>query len=301
MLALGAALAFGPAAWAGAETAPRLSARAVRRIAVSNNSFREMFVTPAGQTAQLTLLDFPAFVRTRLGLRNLELISTHFTSMSDAYCRELRASAKAAGCRIVNVLHSDRRVDMVGGDEASRAAGLQSVKDWMTRASTLGAGSLRTNANYTASNTLDENARVVAVFRELAEFGQGIGVKILVENHVGYTSSIANTLRVVREVDHPYCRAIVDWGNSSAADDDARAADIQILMPYVELVSAKGIEFDADGRHMSFDQARLVQAAETGGFRGMYSVDLYSERAPKDSVGAAASMIRTISEGLARG
>jgi hypothetical protein len=105
---------------------------------------------------------------------------------------------------------------------------------------------------------------------------------------------------VVASADHRWCRAIADWGNSPAKDNAQRVADMTRLMPYVDLVSAKGVEFDATNRHISYDPAQLVRAAEAGGYRGLYSVELYGPKAPADSVAAARHMIETVMTNLRR-
>jgi sugar phosphate isomerase/epimerase len=117
---------------------------------------------------------------------------------------------------------------------------------------------------------------------------------ILVENHYG-SAVIADAAAVVRAVDHPNCRALADWGNSAATSTAQRIADLSLLFPKLELVSAKGLHFDADYRHVDYDIGAIVRATEAAGFRGIYSIELWADQNPPDDpVRAAHTMLDTI-------
>lgn len=272
--------------------------RRQQRLSVSSPTFRELFRQTNPQvSAPFGLEDFPGFVRDRLGLSQVEMWSLHFDELSPDYCRRLRAAAANAGSRIVNIQLDSRKIDLAHTDPAERIRGVAAVKEWMDRAALCGATRLRSNVNMTSTGQPHEMELAIESFRELARHGQNIGVKILAENHVGLTSSIENTIALVRGVNDPWCRAIADWGNSPAQNDADRVADIARLMPYVELVSAKGKEFDAAGKHLSYDQAALVKSAEAGGFQGIYSVELWGTP-PTDNLVAVQGVIRTILDNL---
>lgn len=298
LLSLAASGLLAPLSSALAATtkSPRL-----QRLSVSSPTFRELFrKTNPDVTDPITLEDFPALVRDRLGLSQVEMWTVHFDDRTPEYCRRLRAAAERAGSSIVNIQYDDRQLNLADPDKAARAASVASVKQWMDRAALCGAPRLRTNVNLESTGQPDELELATESFSELARYGRSIGVKILAENHMGFTSSIDNTIALVRAVNDPWCRAIADWGNSPAKDDAGRVADIARLMPYVELVSAKGQAFDDAGRHLSYDQAALVKSAESGGFEGIYSVELWGAP-PADTVVAVHSVLRTIVENLKSG
>jgi sugar phosphate isomerase/epimerase len=207
-------------------------------------------------------------------------------------------AAHAARVRIVNIQLDDPSIDLADPNDVARAGSIGRVKQWMDRAALCGSPSLRTNVNINPPTQPIELDRVIASFAELARYGRRIGVVILVENHLGYTASIDRTIAVVSGVDDPWCRAIADWGNSPAADDAERIRDIGRLMPFTYLVSAKSVEFDTVGNHVTFDQAKLVQAAEASGYRGTYSIELYGPKPPPDPVAAARHVASTIAANL---
>ncbi|HWI86666.1 MAG TPA: TIM barrel protein, partial [Sphingomonas sp.] len=129
-------------------------------------------------------------------------------------------------------------------------------------------------------------------------------VKVLVENHTGYTTTPAAVAEIVRKVDHPFCRSLADWGNSAGDTTSERIADLALLFPTLALVSAKGIAFDTAYRHVGYDIAPLVKASEAAGFRGIYSVELYPARGsmpPPDALLAARSLVATIAQAIGTG
>ena len=269
------------------------------RLGVSSPSFRHLFRRSNPRAVDpIDLVGFPAFVKAQLGLANVEIWSLHFDAQTPEYCEGLRRAAETAGSRIINVQLDDPSLDLSAADDAARQRAIAGVKAWMDRARLCGSPSLRTNVNILPPKTPVSLATVIASCRTLADYGQAIGVKLLIENHVGYTATIDNTIAVVAGADHRWCRAIADWGNSPATDDAQRVADMTRLMPYVDLVSAKGVAFDPANRHIAYDVAKLVQAAEAGGYRGLYSIELYGPTAPQDSVAAARQMIDTVSANL---
>ena len=107
-----------------------------------------------------------------------------------------------------------------------------------------------------------------------------IGVKVLIENHTGFSADVNKVLTLLKAVNDPNCGAITDWGNSPATTIEERVADMQKLMPYLSLVSAKELEFDANNNHMSYDVVPLIKATEASGYRGIYSIEFYTDKNP---------------------
>jgi Sugar phosphate isomerases/epimerases len=82
-------------------------------------------------------------------------------------------------------------------DPAKRAATIKAVKGWMDRAAAIGATSLAPTPATGPANGWDPK-RTADGFRQLAEYGKGIGVMILIENHIGYSANIDKVVEVSR-------------------------------------------------------------------------------------------------------
>jgi len=246
----------------------------------------------------LTLLTAPKFIADQLGLHNVEVWSAQFAEMSLDYCRQVKAAAAAVGSKIINV-QVDGPENLSDPDAAKRSASIAAIKQWMDRAAAVGAPTMRANTGGGRAETWDVN-RTADSFRQLAEYGKTIGVKILIENHTGYSADIDKVVQIVKAVNDPNCRVIADWGNTPSTSPADRVAGLSKLLPYLELVSAKELEFDEENRHVSYDIVPFIKATEASGFRGIYSIEFYSNRPPRDVVAAAKDMMQTIAANIAR-
>lgn len=256
----------------------------------------EMFGSHA--SGGIRLIDAPKFMRDSLDLHNVELWNLQFEELSLDYCRRLKEAAHAVGSKIINI-QVDGAYDLSASDPAVRAQGLVYAKSWMDRAKAVGAPTMRANFGGPAAKGEFPLENVVQSFRELAAYGKSIGVKILAENHTGFSNKIDNVVSVLKGVNDPNCRAIADWGNTAEPDQQTRIADLAKLGPYLELVSAKGLHFDEKWRHVDYDIGALTQATEAEGFHGIYSIELWvTDKLPSDPVAAAKSVRDTIAANI---
>lgn len=272
------------------------------RLAVTTVSLRHNLLPPLGSPSKvgpmMDLASAPRVIRDRLGLNQVEVWSLQFQDKSLDYCRRLRTAAEAAGSRFINV-QLDDNYDLSAGDSARREQSVALVKTWMDRAAALGAPSLRANIDAGKADSPLQVEPATESFRKLAEYGRKIGVKILIENHIGASAKADNCLALLKAVNDPFCRAIVDWGNSAATTEAGRIADLSKLFPYLQLVSAKGLHFDAAGKHLEYAFEPIVRATEAAGYRGIYSIELFAEPdGPEDAFQACETMIRAIAPAL---
>jgi sugar phosphate isomerase/epimerase len=280
--------------WAPASTdlsrleaaAQAVPAGVLRRIGITTVCFRDRFgstrdkkagAVPAGE--ELTLLTAPKFIADALGLHNVEIWSAQFADQSIDYCKQIRSAAEAVKSRITNI-QVDGSENLSDPDAAKRAASVETIKRWMDRAAAVGAPTCRANTGGGPPEAWDVN-RTADSFRQLAEYGKKIGVKILVENHIGYSADIDKVVAVIKAVNNPYCRAICDWGNS----------------PFLELVSAKELDFDENNKHTNYDVVPIIKATEASGYKGIYSIEFYG-KPPKDTVAAARDLIKALSANI---
>jgi sugar phosphate isomerase/epimerase len=266
--------------------------------------FRERFpatrskgaAAPAG--GDLTLLTAPKMIADELGIHNVEIWTAQFAEQSIEYCRQVKAAAAAAGSKIIDV-QVDGPENLSDPDPAKRAASITMIKQWMDRTAAVGSPRIRANTGGGSAAAWDVN-RTADSFKQLADYGKTIGVKVLIENHIGYSADIDKVVQLVKAVDHPNCRVISDWGNTPSTSPADRVAGLSKLLPYLELVSAKELDFDDSNKHVSYDVVPLIKATEASGFKGIYSIEFYSDKPPKDVVAAAKDLMQTIAANIAR-
>ncbi len=127
-----------------------------------------------------------------------------------------------------------------------------------------------------------------------AEYGERIGVKILIENHGGHSEKTDNIAAIIQPVNRAWRRSLPDFYNVPAEfTTEQRVAFLAPILPFAQLVSVKGVEFDADDRCVSYDIGACVRAAEAAGFDGLYSVELWS---PNYVALATARAIRSVAD-----
>ena len=286
----------------GVAAAQTIPASVLRRIGITTVCFRDRFrstrdkkAEPLAAGQELTLLTAPKFFADTLGLHNVEIWSFQFADMSIDYCQQIKAAATAVGSRIINI-QVDGSENLSDPDAAKRTASVQTIKQWMDRAAAVGAPTLRANTGGGSPDAWDVN-RTADSFRQLAEYGKKIGVKILIENHIGYSADIDKVVAVAKTVNDPYCRVISDWGNTPSTSPEARVAGLSKLFPYLELVSAKKLDFDDQNKHINYDVVPLIKATEASGYQGIYSIEFYG-RPPKDTVAAAKDMIQALAANI---
>jgi sugar phosphate isomerase/epimerase len=294
-----ATLAAAPWIAAKASTDAKMS-----RIGCTTVSFRNRFAatrpkntTPSGP--DFDLLDMPAMFVEKLGIRNVELWSKHFAEPTVAYGEKLRAAAIKAGARIINIQQDEPPFDLSSPDAEKRRANIAVIKQWMDIAAACGAPSLRANVGGRPEETFDLQTTTDS-FRQLAEHGEKTGIKILVENHGGHSLKAENVAVIVKAVNSPWCRSLVDFGNvPTGVTTEQRVAFLNEILPFAYLISAKGMEFDAEYRHTSFDLPACVRAAEQAGFKGIYSIELWSPKYyPPDPVQAVRAFTELITANL---
>lgn len=303
---LAGGLAAGAMALSGAASAA-VRGQPLGRLSVTTVCFRDWFAqTPAPFRSgrppqrQMTLRQFPEFVADAFGLGQAELWSLYFEDLSPAYCKELKQAARKARVGIANIQLDAIDADLAAVDETERARSLELVRGWMDRAALLGAPRVRVNTDKPVAGRAFDPDRIAESYRQLAQYGDKVGVDVLIENHTGYSASIKNVVAIYDRVRHRRCKMAADWGNSAAADTEARIADLSTMFHGLGFVSAKGTRFDEDYRHTAYDVGEIVRATEASGYRGTYSVELFAfgKAMPEDPVRAVKSMIDSIASNL---
>lgn len=276
------------------------------RLAATSVCFRRWFpqAWPIGggsaRSRKLDVLGFPAFLVQEVGITNVEVWAPHFASHDLRYVAQLREAADRAGAKICNIQLDQLPYDLSEPDVWARARAIEYVKGWIDRAAILGCSSVRPQTdNGTPGRAFDAES-IGFAFRELAAYGRDKGVAVLIENHGGFSQSIARVVEIAQAANDGNCKTLADWGNSPAKEIAERISDFSPLFPRLGLVSAKGLRFDGAYRHRDYDIGAIVEATERSGYRGLYSIELYVDGPdqPHDPVKAVKAMADVITAHL---
>ena len=156
---------------------------------------------------------------------------------------------------------------------ASRIA-IDNHHKWVEAAKFLGCHSIRVNARSEGSYQDQVNLASEGL-RKLTEFGEELGICIIVENHGGLSSNGEWLSTVMRTVDHPMCGTLPDFGNFKVTDDQwyDRYLGVKELMPYAKAVSAKSHEFDSKGNEIHTDYFKMMDIVIESNYSGYVGIE----------------------------
>lgn len=249
--------------------------RAADRVGMGTVILRDRFAQTRPRSVAtiqdpLTLLDVPAFYRERFGIRQLEFWSHHFESLDSAYLAELRQRIKRAGARLINV-QVDGAYDLASTDEVERQRSLGLARQWIDAAALLGSRAVRINPGKPAGSV----ERSIASLKEVNAYCRSKRLPLLTENHFGLEMDPDVHLRIREGAGPDNVYTLPDLGNYPVA---TMWESLEKILPYAYAVSAKAVDFDEQGEHLSYDFDRCMQLCERAGFKGIYLVEQWSRR-----------------------
>jgi sugar phosphate isomerase/epimerase len=164
------------------------------------------------------------------------------------------------------------------------------AKKWLDGAAMLGAKSMRVNsggpriapsavatADYPKADELAKYlTNCIESFKEMADHGAKVGVKVTLENHWGLTANPTNIRIIVDEVKSPFCEASPDFCNWE--HEYLMYNGLKALAPYAHTnVHAKYWD-----RWKDNDVRRSVKIMLDAGFQGTFALEY--EDGPWDGV-----------------
>jgi sugar phosphate isomerase/epimerase len=234
----------------------------------------------------VSLLEFPGFVKESYGLGLVELCQMHFPTSERGYLDELRGRIAEVGCRVVNV-----PVDVGNISEprtSSRQLDLENVKRWMDVAAYIGSPCVRVNSGHQPEGQEDIGI-TVASYKELAAHASELGIRVLLENHGGISADPENIRRLIASVGSDRFRLCPDFGNF---DERIRYEALRTMLPYAEVAHAKTWGFDGNGMAVGYDFARVMSIVHECSYEGPLSVEFEGEGDQYDGVRKTVALLQ---------
>ena len=202
---------------------------------------------------EITLLDFPQFTKDIYPeVKTMDLWSSLFGDITDdsmftrserdgqtrfgdfdpsapsskRYLDQLAGKIASSGIKAVHISNNAPR-NIADPDEQLRREGIRTAKLWLEAAKTIGVKSMRVNTGgpqiipaSVIKGGYPQNVEIVPYlknaiesFREMADYGEKLGVKVTIENHWGLAADPINIIIILNEVNSPYCEASPDFCN----------------------------------------------------------------------------------------
>ena len=148
------------------------------------------------------------------------------SSSGKKWLEKLASKMAATGTKCHHISNNAPR-DICELDADQRKAGIEVAKKWLDGAAILGAKSMRVNsggpriapapvatADYPKNDALAQYlGNCIDSFKQMADYGGKLGVKVTLENHWGLTANPINIRIIVDEVKNPFCEASPDFCN----------------------------------------------------------------------------------------
>lgn len=257
------------------------------------------------RAGELDNLEFAGLARSRFGIEAVEYVNQFFMERArdTAYLTEMKQRAEDAGVRSVLIMCDNE--GMLGDpDEARRLEAVENHHKWVDAARFLGCHSIRVNA--ASRGSYDEQLALAADgLRRLAEYGEGQGINVIVENHGGLSSNGKWLSAVIERVDHPRAGTLPDFGNFRIGGGRGqpeewydRYVGVAELMPYAKGVSAKSNEFDAQGNEVRTDFRRMMRIVLDAGYRGFVGIEYEGEIPEMEGIMATKLLLERVREEL---
>jgi sugar phosphate isomerase/epimerase len=242
------------------------------------------------KSKQMDNLDFPVKARKDYGLSAVEFVSQLFQDKAkdNGYLAELKKRCDDNGVRSVLIM-CDNEGHMGDTDAVRRQQTVENHYHWVDAAKFLGCHSIRVNC--AGKGTREEVAKAGADgLRKLSEYGKAAGINVIVENHGEYSSDGMWLTSVIKSVGMPNCGTLADFNNFCLRKDEKgvclewydRYKGVSEMMPFAKGVSAKAIDFDAQGNCVETDYPKMLSIVKKAGYTGYIGIEYEGTKLSED-------------------
>jgi sugar phosphate isomerase/epimerase len=253
------------------------------RVAVAAYPFREFIVgwkgwdgrspSPVPAAQQMELKDFAAHVAEKFNVHKIEPWSRIFPSTDQNYLEQFRSAVEKARSAVVDVA-VDCEYSQYSADAAERERAVASGKQWVDAGAALGSPSIRTHIQGTKDSKPDV-ARAADTLLRVAEYAAKKNVVVHLENDDPVSEDPFFIVQVIEKANSPWLRALPDFGNTLAANDEDyayRAIDAMFAHAY-GICHVKEGEANEEGKAVHVDLARTFGILKKREYKGYCSIE----------------------------
>ena len=264
---------------------------------------------------EISALDFPVIARKTYDIGAVEYVNQFFyeKAKDKTFLTELKKRCEDNGV-VSSLIMIDKEPELASPDAQERAAGVEGHKKWIDAAKFLGCTAIRINLH--GNGTLEQWTKgSVESLRKLATIGKPLGIKILVENHGGFSSNGKYLAEVMRLANDSNIGTMPDFGNfcvrREVAGDLWKSACVEQydiyqgvaeMMPYAGAFSAKSFNFDEQGNESGIDFLAMFKLMRASKYRGYVGIEYEGEKMSEDAgIRATKKLIEKVREQLSVG
>jgi len=230
---------------------------------------------------KLDNLDFPLVAKRDFGISIVEYVNAFFKDKAQDtnYLNELLKRSKDNG--VTNhLIMIDGEGGMAELNDEKRMKAVENHYKWVDAAKYLGCKTIRVNA-YGEGSREDVQKAAVDGLSRLGEYGEKVGINIIVENHGGYSSDGDWLATVMKTVNKKNVGTLPDLGNFclkrgpnyTCLEEYDKYKGTQELLPFAKGVSAKTNNFDEQGNCVETDYVKMMKIIKDAGFKGIIGIE----------------------------
>lgn len=219
---------------------------------------------------KLTHLDYPGFVKEKLGITHVEYWNRPFNGKhtDKAFMAELVKRTTGEGIKNVLIL-VDAKNQLDAKDEAQRLRAVEEHKSWIDCAAQLGCDAIRVNCR--SGGDRDENIKQAGHgVGALCDYAKDTSVKVVIEPHGGNSQDPVWLLAAMKELDRPNAGILPDFNNFGKYD---RYDGVKRSLPFAPAVCAKALKFDEQGNETHTDYFRMLKIVYESDYSGVISIE----------------------------
>jgi L-ribulose-5-phosphate 3-epimerase len=264
---------------------------------------------------EISPLDFPVVARKTYDVGAVEYVNQFFLDKAKdkIFLTELKKRCDDNGV-VSSLIMIDKEPELASPDAKERAAGVEGHKKWIEAAAFLGCTAIRVNLH--GNGTLEQWTNgAVESLRKLSAIGKPLNIKVLVENHGGYSSNgkyLAEVMHLARDSN---IGTMPDFGNfcvrrevagdlwqSPCVEQYDIYQGVAELMPYAGAFSAKSFNFDVQGNESGIDFRAMFKLMRASTYRGYVGIEYEGEKMTEDAgIRATKKLIEKVRDELSIG
>lgn len=208
--------------------------------------------------------ELPKIAREVFDLNGIEFVNTLFEVPTINYLNTLKDNAAAYGITMVLIMIDDEG-DGCASLKKERKQFVINHRKWIDIAHYLGCHAIRTNCRGTLDIPKNDALNIATeTYNMLLEHAVEAGVKVLIENHGGFSNDADWMVALMKNVNHPLFGTYPDW--REPADDFDNFTYLQKTLPF-----AKGMSY----RNQPTEEftAKMIQLCKDAGYHGWYGIE----------------------------
>jgi sugar phosphate isomerase/epimerase len=243
---------------------------------------------------KMSNLDFPVVAKQQYGISVVEYVNQFFKDKAKdtGYLNELLKRCNDNGVRN-HLIMCDGEGNLGDSDATKRMQAVENHYKWVDAAKYLGCATIRVNAFGEGSAEEVQKAATEGVSK-LAEYAAKENINVIIENHGGYTSNGQWMVGLMKSINGGNVGVLPDfnnfcikrdsgkeWGGKCIEEYD-RYKGVAEMMPYAKGVSAKTIDFDANGNCVETDYYKMLKIVKDSGWHGYMGIEYEGENASEE-------------------